>query len=390
MKTKIIPWSQMGDYPLVQENTCNDLKYTQAALQGCGFINTFTIVHPGDYIVEVNGVYVGVIGKEDADKINLIEHPVIIFKKELDMLSYILEAPVLLLDDYSHHANLLQHIDDTVFQQVFIHHNATFISWFQEKSQDNYSFRVKLQSTINLLFKKLNTAEVINSGYHGQLLSSFNPFTEYLVNEISFDELTTILDNHKEFIGSYRKLLLDSHIAKNLVDFKDFSCSSQKYVDINLATLNPDYKLLSHKWAKSYSLADFQYNFKSDKYQILKKMFDAKILDSNKYNQTSKQATFFENFVLENKLYAFKNFYNFNEFIREIEVLEKMGMLKKVNYQKKDVFINGYVSQEKSDVDKFCSKIHNVSKRKEKSMTEQQMIATQWCALIESIEFNNL
>jgi hypothetical protein len=69
MHVKMTQWNKMGDHELVKENTCREFEYTEAALEGCGVIHTFTIVHPTDYILEINSVYTGVISEATAKEI---------------------------------------------------------------------------------------------------------------------------------------------------------------------------------------------------------------------------------------------------------------------------------------------------------------------------------
>jgi len=63
MNVKLTQWKKIGDHPLVKENSCREFEYEDAATEGCGFINTFTIVTPGSYIVEINDVYIGIVSE---------------------------------------------------------------------------------------------------------------------------------------------------------------------------------------------------------------------------------------------------------------------------------------------------------------------------------------
>lgn len=63
MNTKLTQWKKFGDHPLVKENSCHEFEYEEAASEGCGFINTFTIVNPGSYIVEINDMFIGVVSE---------------------------------------------------------------------------------------------------------------------------------------------------------------------------------------------------------------------------------------------------------------------------------------------------------------------------------------
>lgn len=76
MNAQLIQWNKFGDYPLVTKEHCSEFEYTEAAYDGAGFINKFTIVYPGSYIVEINGVYVSVISEKKANEI---------LKKELNL-----------------------------------------------------------------------------------------------------------------------------------------------------------------------------------------------------------------------------------------------------------------------------------------------------------------
>jgi hypothetical protein len=69
MQFQFTKWNQFGDHPLVKKNECHEFEYIEAENEGCGFINTFTIVHPGDYILEINHIFVAVISSQKYDKI---------------------------------------------------------------------------------------------------------------------------------------------------------------------------------------------------------------------------------------------------------------------------------------------------------------------------------
>lgn len=69
MKVDLTQWNKFGDHPLVKENTCKEYEYTEAAVEGAGMIDTYIIVWPTYYIVEINGVFVGVIPQARAEKI---------------------------------------------------------------------------------------------------------------------------------------------------------------------------------------------------------------------------------------------------------------------------------------------------------------------------------
>lgn len=58
---KLRRWSKMGDHPLVTEDTSAEFEYQELKAEGCGFIKTWTVVHPGDYLLEINDQYVCVL-----------------------------------------------------------------------------------------------------------------------------------------------------------------------------------------------------------------------------------------------------------------------------------------------------------------------------------------
>lgn len=63
---KLTQWKKMGDHPLVTQETCNEFEYTEAKLDGAGFIDIWTIVYPGNYILEINNKFITIIGEEKA------------------------------------------------------------------------------------------------------------------------------------------------------------------------------------------------------------------------------------------------------------------------------------------------------------------------------------
>ncbi len=69
MNIKFTQWNQFGDHPLVQKNTCHEFEYEESAREGCGFINVFQIVRPGNYILEINNVFVGIIPEKKYQEI---------------------------------------------------------------------------------------------------------------------------------------------------------------------------------------------------------------------------------------------------------------------------------------------------------------------------------
>jgi hypothetical protein len=82
MDVKLTQWNKHGDHPLVKENSCKEFEYEDAANEGCGFINVFTVVNPGSYIVEINDIYVGVVSEIKGHAI-LIDEPSRAKKPEL-------------------------------------------------------------------------------------------------------------------------------------------------------------------------------------------------------------------------------------------------------------------------------------------------------------------
>jgi hypothetical protein len=75
MDVKLTQWKKHGDHPLVEENTCREFPYEDLASEGCGFINTFTTVYPGNYIVEINGIFIGVVSEVKGRAILVNEEP---------------------------------------------------------------------------------------------------------------------------------------------------------------------------------------------------------------------------------------------------------------------------------------------------------------------------
>jgi hypothetical protein len=72
MKVVLTQWNKFGDHPLVTNETCSEFEYEESKNEGCGFINTWTIVRPGQYIVEINNLFIGVISEDKAKKLLLI------------------------------------------------------------------------------------------------------------------------------------------------------------------------------------------------------------------------------------------------------------------------------------------------------------------------------
>jgi len=58
----ITQWNKMGDHPLVTNDTVEEFEYQEAKYNNAGFIDKWTIVYPGFYVLEVNGKFLSVIG----------------------------------------------------------------------------------------------------------------------------------------------------------------------------------------------------------------------------------------------------------------------------------------------------------------------------------------
>lgn len=69
MQTKLTQWNKFGDHELVKEITNHEFEYQEAKHEGAGAINNWTIIYPGQYIVEINHEFIGVISKEKAQRI---------------------------------------------------------------------------------------------------------------------------------------------------------------------------------------------------------------------------------------------------------------------------------------------------------------------------------
>ena len=69
MRVTLTQWNKMGDHPLVTLKCSAEFEYQEAKKEGAGFIESFTIVYPGQYIVQINGVYIGVISPQKAEQI---------------------------------------------------------------------------------------------------------------------------------------------------------------------------------------------------------------------------------------------------------------------------------------------------------------------------------
>lgn len=69
MDVKLTQWNAFGDHDLVKEITNHEFEYQEAKSEGAGAINNWTIIYPGQYIVEINNVYIGTISSEKAQTI---------------------------------------------------------------------------------------------------------------------------------------------------------------------------------------------------------------------------------------------------------------------------------------------------------------------------------
>lgn len=69
MQTTLTQWHKLGDHPLVTEITNQEFDYQESKAYGAAAINNRILVYPGQYIVEVNNIFVGVISKETGEKI---------------------------------------------------------------------------------------------------------------------------------------------------------------------------------------------------------------------------------------------------------------------------------------------------------------------------------
>lgn len=69
MNVKLTQWNKIGDHPAVTLKCSAEFEYQEARKDGAGFIDIFTIVYPGNYVVEINGFFVGVISSSKAEQI---------------------------------------------------------------------------------------------------------------------------------------------------------------------------------------------------------------------------------------------------------------------------------------------------------------------------------
>jgi hypothetical protein len=411
MKTQFTQWNTMGDHPLVKENTCHEFEYEQAASRGCGFINTFIMVYPTNYIVEVNDVFVGVINQatyeqvknkeqeikadnsniaittEDKDKVDsniMIVHSkpdnpgeqeehteafhihsnpdsdahFILFKNTVERHVYF----------YSEHAESIVHelkaIDSDTYARIFKQYSNLFIDLFAKtssSSSQNYPYRV--EKTIDVIFDKLNHPDVIGSYEYKQLFTLSNPFVKYLVNFTQYDTFMAFITRHADFIGEYKKVLVDSFLLKNLVDFNDLNDSSFSYLKKVISNQNfePNFQFLDRRWAKSFDNADFDYKITSPRFKIIKMMIEHNFLKASRYNfsekdnaqqssgknsidNTKHQPTFFELFILDNIYQAQNQPAMFKYLLAEIEQLEALGVQKVISLNPKECFYYNHKS----------------------------------------------
>jgi len=66
---KLTQWNTFGDHPLVTDKTCGEFEYQESKQEGCGFIDTWTIVRPGYYILEINGHFIQVLSPAKAREV---------------------------------------------------------------------------------------------------------------------------------------------------------------------------------------------------------------------------------------------------------------------------------------------------------------------------------
>lgn len=70
---QLVQWNKMGDHPLVKENVSNEFPYENLAREGCGFMNIHQVVHPGDFLLEINGHVVSILSEEKVSEIFNVE-----------------------------------------------------------------------------------------------------------------------------------------------------------------------------------------------------------------------------------------------------------------------------------------------------------------------------
>lgn len=416
MKTQFTQWNTMGDHPLVKENTCHEFEYEQAASRGCGFINTFTIIYPTNYLVEVNDVFVGVINqatyeqvKHNEEKIKADNADIVIINENNDntdvdsmdshsaigtqsenmvqavnthtnkdsrstdiIVDYNPEsdADFILLKNtierhvyfYSEHADSiareLEAIESDTYSRIFRQYSNLFLDFFAKtSSSQNYPYRV--EKTIDVIFDKLNHPDVIGSYEHRQLFTLSNPFVKYLVNFTQYDVFMAFITRHSDFIGEYKKVLVDSFLLKNLVDFNDLNEYSFAYLKkvVSEKNFEPNYQFLDRRWAKSFDNADFDYKMTSPRFKIIKLMIEHNYLKVSKYNYSEPdntqnnsgdgkkhKPTFFELFISDNIHQAQNHPVMFKYLLAEIAQLESLGVQKVISLNSKEYFYYNHKS----------------------------------------------
>lgn len=66
MNVKLTQWNKFGDHELVTQITNREFEYDEAKHEGAGVINKWDIIFPGQYIVEINEEYIGIISEKKA------------------------------------------------------------------------------------------------------------------------------------------------------------------------------------------------------------------------------------------------------------------------------------------------------------------------------------
>lgn len=69
----LIQWNRIGDHPIVKENISPEFACEELAREGCGFINTFQVVHPGDFLLEINGHILAVLSPAKVSEVFNVE-----------------------------------------------------------------------------------------------------------------------------------------------------------------------------------------------------------------------------------------------------------------------------------------------------------------------------
>ena len=59
-------WNKFGDHQLVTKETSSEFPYQENLSEGCGFINIWNTVRPGNYILEINGHFIKVLTQAEA------------------------------------------------------------------------------------------------------------------------------------------------------------------------------------------------------------------------------------------------------------------------------------------------------------------------------------